>query len=189
MLVFGYGTLRQDYYPESRMRFVGTATMKGELWVIDGGPTYGIWAGVAPGNDTVFGHVFEGPDHMLNALDHRERCRVGNREGSVYYREQVEVTFHEGLGGETTVGDVWVYMMAGKCEPLEQVKSGNWDDRPAWLSAGSGQRIKTTTQCDLCERKIPEVEAPALCARCENTARGHAEVTRAEQEWKKEGSP
>ena len=184
MLVFGYGTLRQDYYPESRMRFVGTATMKGELWVIDGGPTYGIWAGVAPGRGTVFGHVFEGPDHMLNALDHRERCRVGNREGSVYYREQVDVQMEGAI-----LHEVWVYMAAGLAEKVEQVKSGNWDDRPAWLSAGSGTRIKTTTQCDLCERKIPEVESPALCARCENTARGHAEVTRAEQEWKKDGSP
>ncbi len=142
MLVFGYGTLRQDYYPESRMRFVGPATMKGELWVIDGGPTYGIWAGVDRGESTVFGHVFEGEEAMLTALDRRERCNYGNPAGSVYHRELVEVTFFDGLEGETTVGDVWVYIIAGAARKMQQVTSGNWDDRPAWLDAGTGSRIK-----------------------------------------------
>jgi hypothetical protein len=25
---------------------------------------------------------------------------------------------------------------------MERVESGNWDDRPAWLDAGTGTRIK-----------------------------------------------
>ena len=142
MLVFGYGTLRQDYYPESRMRFVGPATMKGELWVIDGGPTYGIWAGVDRGEGEVFGHVFEGQEHMLAALDRRERCNYGNPDGSVYHRELVEVTFFKGLEGESVIGDVWVYIIAGAARKMEQVTSGNWDDRPSWLDAGTGSRVK-----------------------------------------------
>ncbi len=146
MLVFGYGTLRQDYYPQSKMRFVGPATMKGELWVIDGGPTYGIWAGVDHGEGTVFGHVFEGPDNMLAALDRRERCDYGAPDESVYHRELVEVTFHKGLEGESTVGDVWVYLVAGRARKMQQVKSGNWDDRPAWLNAATGTRIKDEVQ-------------------------------------------
>ncbi len=136
MLVFGYGTLREDYYPESRMRFVGPATMKGELWVIDGGPTYGIWAGVDRGEGEVFGHVFEGEELMLAALDRRERCRYENPDESVYHRELVDVEING-----VTVGDVWVYIIAGKARKVEKVESGNWDDRPSWLSAGTGTRI------------------------------------------------
>jgi len=137
VLVFGYGTLRQDYHPESRMRFVGPATMKGELWVIDGGPRYGIWAGVARGEGTVFGHLFEGPDDMLVALDRRERCSHGNPAESVYHREQIDVQI-EGV----TLHDVWVYIIAGAARKMEQVASGNWDDRPSWLDAGTGSRVK-----------------------------------------------
>ena len=141
MLVFGYGTLRKDYFPgwlvENTMRFVGPATMKGELWVIDGGPTYGIWAGVDRGEGEVFGHVFEGEEHTLAALDRRERCNYGTPEASVYHREQVEVEI-DGV----TVGDVWVYMIAGAARKVQRVASGNWDDRPEWLDAGTGSRIK-----------------------------------------------
>jgi gamma-glutamylcyclotransferase (GGCT)/AIG2-like uncharacterized protein YtfP len=132
MLVFGYGTLRDDLYPEGgELRFVGPATIKGDLWVIDSGRGSRVWAGVTAGDGEVFGHLFEGPDELIVPLDHREACIYGDEARSLYHRELVEVN----MGEAEVAHEAWCYMTAGRAKLLERVESGNWDDRPKWLTA------------------------------------------------------
>jgi gamma-glutamylcyclotransferase (GGCT)/AIG2-like uncharacterized protein YtfP len=89
MQLFVYGSLLRGMSLSSHMkgcRFIGPAWVHADLFFL------GFYPGIIPGNQLVFGELYEVPDKVLPGIDEVEEYYEENPEDSVYIRKPIIAT-------------------------------------------------------------------------------------------------
>lgn len=123
-LVFFYGTLMAGFDRRRRagidqnLTYVGRGSIPGALFDL------GIYPAAVPAPEgRVWGEVYEAgePEAVLAALDEIEGFRPDNPDGSLYLRQQAEVTLPDG-----TRAQAWVYFYNAPLGRASRIPSGDY---------------------------------------------------------------
>lgn len=127
--IFVYGTLRQGYEnPHARRLramtiFLGTATLRGELYLCTGGTFPYPVARYLPGAETlVVGEIYDlhHDDEILHELDRYEGVGPGFPEPQEYVRAVVSVLCNEGPR------EAWCYLANHPVATASRIPSGDF---------------------------------------------------------------
>jgi gamma-glutamylcyclotransferase (GGCT)/AIG2-like uncharacterized protein YtfP len=161
MKLFVYGSLLRGMSLSSHMEgasYLGPAYVMADLFFL------GFYPGIIPGNNVVFGELYEVPLKILPEIDKVEDCYENNPESSIYLRKSIEV--HCFADGKVVKAYAYYYNREPEGKP--RISYGDYrrfmhlqkSDKAWYIGYGSNMSSKTIFSKigEVPEHKVVQIE-------------------------------